>query len=161
MEGAVAETSVAVAGEIIHICSSPGCDKPAVLACPSCVKLGLPPSRFCGQDCFKANWNDHKAMHKEVKKARITVKTDPSSVPSEFRGFAFTGNLRPAQLSATRIVPDGIMRPDYADHPIGLPLSENEDKRRGSPMKVITHFLSRHPFDAILNVWRSRNSQYK
>lgn len=76
-------------------------------------------------------------MHKDVKKARISVKTDPSSVPSEFRGFAFTGNLRPAQLSETRIVPEGIMRPDYADHPMGLPLSENEDKRKGSPMTVI------------------------
>ena len=28
------------------------------------------------------------------------------------------------------------MRPDYADHPMGLPLSENEDKRKGSPMRI-------------------------
>ena len=122
--------------ETLHLCSSVGCNKPAVLACPSCLKLGLPPSRFCGQECFTASWSVHKAMHKDVKKARIDIKTDPTAVPSEFRGFAFTGNLRPAQLSATRIVPEGIMRPDYADHAIGLPLSENEDKRKGSPMKV-------------------------
>ena len=133
---ACADPVSADVSEVLHKCSSPGCQKPAVLACPSCLKLGLPPSRFCGQECFKANWNEHKAMHKDVKKARIDIKTDPTAVPSEFRGFAFTGNLRPAQLSATRIVPDGIMRPDYADHAIGLPLSENEDKRKGSPMKV-------------------------
>ena len=122
--------------EAIHLCCSPGCSKPAVLACPSCLKLGLPPSRFCGQECFKESWSEHKAMHKDIKKARIGVKSDPTTMPTEFRGFAFTGELRPCQLSATRIVPEGIMRPDYADHPTGLPLSENEDKRRGSPMKV-------------------------
>ena len=75
-------------------------------------------------------------MHKDVKKARDNVKSDPSAMPSHFRGFAFTGDLRPCQLSEKRVVPDGIMRPDYADHPMGLPLSENEDKRKGSPMKV-------------------------
>jgi methionyl aminopeptidase len=137
MEATGEKEETTASAEIQHVCSSPGCNKPAVLACPSCLKLGLPPSRFCGQECFKENWSEHKAMHKDVKKARISVKTDPSTVPSEFRGFAFTGNLRPAQLSETRIVPEGIMRPDYADHPMGLPLSENEDKRKGSPMTVI------------------------
>ena len=125
-----------VTPETQYLCSSHGCIRPAVLACPSCLKLGLPPSRFCGQECFKSSWNEHKAMHKDVKKARVSAKTDISAMPSNFRGFAFTGDLRPCQLSGRRTVPDGILRPDYADHPMGLPLSENEDKRKGSPMKV-------------------------
>lgn len=130
------DEQVATTTETKHVCSSHGCNKPAVLACPSCLKLGLPPSRFCGQECFKSSWSEHKSMHKDVKKARDNVKSDPSAMPSHFRGFAFTGDLRPCQLSEKRVVPDGIMRPDYADHPMGLPLSENEDKRKGSPMKV-------------------------
>jgi methionyl aminopeptidase len=115
----------------VHICSSPSCNKPAVLACPSCLRLGLPPSRYCDQECFKANWSTHKAVHIDVKKARL----NPSE-QSMFRGFKFTGNLRPFQKSAKRTVPEGIMRPDYADHPVGFPASEDEDKRKGSPMKV-------------------------
>jgi methionyl aminopeptidase len=112
----------------VYICSSPGCGKPANLACPSCVKLGRPPSRFCGQECFKASWNDHKAMHKVVK--------DPSTMPRVFGGFHFTGPLRPFQQSKTRVVPDEIMRPDYADHPEGLSRAEEDDYKRGSPMRV-------------------------
>lgn len=123
------DTTVAAGSEIHNMCSTPGCNKKAELACPSCLKLSLPPSRFCGQECFKASWNDHKAVHK------IAKKKDPSTMPREFGGFHFTGNLRPFQLSAKREVPEGIMRPDYADHPEGLPLSELLDKQKGEPMK--------------------------
>lgn len=37
-------------------------------------------------------------------------------VRREFNGYTFTGDLRPAPLSATRVVPPHIKRPDYADH---------------------------------------------
>ncbi|CAN0537229.1 unnamed protein product, partial [Scytosiphon promiscuus] len=37
----------------------------------------------------------------------------------EFNGYTFSGELRPAALSATRMVPRHIKRPDYADHPEG------------------------------------------
>jgi len=30
-------------------CSTPGCDKAGTMACPTCIKLGLPPSRYCSQ----------------------------------------------------------------------------------------------------------------
>lgn len=30
-------------------CSTPGCDKAGTMACPTCIKLGLPPSRYCAQ----------------------------------------------------------------------------------------------------------------
>lgn len=32
--------------------------------------------------------------------------------------------MRPYKISPTRTVPDHIPRPDYADHPEGIPLSE-------------------------------------
>ena len=101
-----------------HLCSTPGCGKVAEMACPTCLKLGLPPSRFCGQDCFKSNWNEHKLLHKLIKQARdAETKADPTSMPTEFAGFSFTGNLRPCQVTPRRSVPAAIARPDYAEHP--------------------------------------------
>lgn len=50
-------------------------------------------------------------------------------MPNEFRGFHFTGSLRPYQKTPKRVVPDHIPRPDYADHPKGCSLSEMDDKK--------------------------------
>ena len=101
-----------------HLCATPGCGKPAELACPTCLKLGLAPTRFCNQECFKASWKEHNQVHKQVKAARSDeAKLDPSSMPPEFRGYTFTGSLRPWQKTPKRTVPAGIARPDYADHP--------------------------------------------
>lgn len=100
-----------------NICCSTGCGKAAEMACPTCLKLGLPPSRFCSQQCFKDNWNEHKGLHKLIKQARADVKVDPSTMPTEFRGYHFTGSLRPFQKTPKRTVPPQIARPDYADHP--------------------------------------------
>eukprot|EP01041_Mallomonas_annulata_P002099 gene2099-4104_t len=119
-----------------QMCSTPGCEKEATLACPTCIKLGLPPSRFCCQDCFKANWNVHKELHKAVKLARADV--DPSTMPTEFEGFEFTGSLRPCQKTPKRTVPDSIKRPDYATHIRGIPISEEKDKRTNSSIRVYT-----------------------
>jgi hypothetical protein len=96
-----------------HVCATAGCGKTATLACPTCLKLGLAPTRFCSQECFKSSWNEHKCIHKQVKTSRV----DPSSLPSEFKGYSFTGSLRPFQKSPLRSVPAHILRPDYADHP--------------------------------------------
>lgn len=38
------------------VCQSPGCDKPAKLQCPTCLKLKIEGSFFCSQECFKSNW---------------------------------------------------------------------------------------------------------
>ena len=132
MEGESDEKAPGATADIVHACCTPGCVNPASMACPTCLKLGLPPSRFCGQECFKGNWNEHKLVHKKAQ------KEDPSKLPPEFRGYLFTGPLRPFQQSPKRIVPPGIARPDYADHPTGFPLSESEDKRSGSVMKIYT-----------------------
>lgn len=45
------------------ICSTPGCRSVASMSCPNCRDLGLPPSLFCTQVCFKASWRGHKALH--------------------------------------------------------------------------------------------------
>ena len=61
---------------VVHICQTKGCGKPAALACPTCLKLGLPPCRFCGQDCFKANWEEHKAVHKVILRPPLYLYTE-------------------------------------------------------------------------------------
>lgn len=116
-----------------YTCSTIDCNKVAELACPTCLKLGLLPARFCGQECFKSSWNEHKLMHKS-KKSTI----DPSKMPREFWGFSFTGNLRPYQQSKKRLVPSEILKPDYALDPDGYSQSEDNDNKRGSPMRIYT-----------------------
>lgn len=118
------------------ICTTPGCGKLAKMACPTCIKLGIPPSRFCSQECFKGYWEEHKQLHKDIKKTRAIAKIDPAAMPTEFKGFNFTGSLRPYQKTGKRAVPDHIMRPDYAIHPMGFPLSEQEDKRTNTTIRV-------------------------
>lgn len=101
----------------LHTCASPGCGKPAKLACPTCLKLGMS-TRFCGQDCFKASWNDHKSVH-------VSADT-PSAV---FKNYKYTGMLRPWRVTKQRTVPEEILRPDYANHPGGESLEEQNSKR--------------------------------
>ena len=38
---------------------------------------------------------------------------DPTSLPNEFNGYRFSGELRPHQKTAKRMVPDHIQKPDY------------------------------------------------
>lgn len=96
------------------------------MQCPTCVKLGLPPSYFCAQACFKAAWGQHKLKHSVT--ASLTPWQKVLLHRPEFRDFEFTGPLRPWPLSPPRTVPPHIARPDYADHPEGEPLSEREAK---------------------------------
>lgn len=121
---------------VVHICATPNCGKPAAMACPTCLKLGIPPSRFCDQQCFKSNWDQHKELHSAIKKARAAK--DPSTMPNEFKGFQFTGSLRPFQKTPRRTVPDHIARPDYAKDPRGFPASEDLDKRTNTSIRVYT-----------------------
>ena len=52
------------------VCSSPGCNKviPSNLACPKCIQLGLPPTYFCSQECFRTNYATHKQVHNRTDK---------------------------------------------------------------------------------------------
>nr|ACO12085.1 Methionine aminopeptidase 1 [Lepeophtheirus salmonis] len=102
-----------------RICETVGCNKPASLQCPNCIKLGLGHGTFfCSQDCFKSSWNTHKLIHKRAKE--FTYNPWPR--------FKFTGNLRPFPQTPKRLVPEKIPRPDYAVHPDGIPLSETKMK---------------------------------
>ncbi|CAM9502796.1 unnamed protein product, partial [Phaeothamnion confervicola] len=111
-------------------CETPGCDKPASMACPTCIKLGLPRSLYCSQECFKSNWPQHKARHKQA-----PPPPDPNSMPREFAGYSFTGPLRPAYVTPRRPIPPSIPKPDYADHIQGH--SEIEQREpRNAPIPV-------------------------
>lgn len=122
-----------------QICANPECGKPATMVCPTCVKLGLPPSRFCNQTCFKNYWSTHKQLHKLVSNSRTdAAKLDPSSMPTEFDGYTFTGSLRPYQKTARRPVPRNIVKPDYADHIQGVSVSEQRDRRTNSTIRIYT-----------------------
>ena len=96
-----------------RICATPGCENPASLACPTCIKLGLPATYFCGQDCFRSSWKEHKLIHLPI--------------PDEFQGYGFSGPLRPAPRSPYRSLPPTVPRPDYAD--TGIPSSERSRRQ--------------------------------
>ena len=121
-------------GEVVatHICQTEGCEKVAKLACPTCIKLQALPARFCGQECFKASWNEHKAVHTQIRAARdAAIAADPSSMPREFKNYRFTGALRPWKVTEKSIVPEGIEKPDYADHEGGVSECEQNDRSGG------------------------------
>jgi hypothetical protein len=46
------------------VCATPGCGLLAAMACPTCIKLGLPVTIFCSQSCFKEYWPEHKKIHR-------------------------------------------------------------------------------------------------
>lgn len=96
-----------------HTCNNPGCDKPAKLRCPNCVKLGIKKeSYFCGKECFKAYWPEHLKIHEEYE----PVDDD----------FIYTGPLRRYRVTPRRTVPPNIVKPDYADHPEGISKCEED-----------------------------------
>ncbi|KAJ1458787.1 peptidase M24, structural domain-containing protein [Pelagophyceae sp. CCMP2097] len=117
-----------------------GCGKAGAisLACPSCVKLkGSEPSNFkapqdvayfCEQACFKEHWAAHKAAHKPWQRA-IEAAVHSTAMPPEFRGYDFTGPLRPVGRDVSRVgkLPAHISKPDYWR--TGQPVSEQEEKR--------------------------------
>jgi len=122
-----------------HLCATPGCDKEAKLACPTCIKLGAPPTRFCGQECFKRSWDDHKAVHTQIRAAReAAVAADPSTMPREFKNYPFSGPLRPWKVTEKSVVPEEIQKPDYSDHPDGRSNSEELDKRNRDLIRTYT-----------------------
>ncbi|KPA82681.1 putative methionine aminopeptidase [Leptomonas pyrrhocoris] len=99
----------------------------AALQCPTCKKLGLPPSFFCSQDCFKKHWNDHKQKHADSKNLVANI---PTMTAADEKHFNFAGPLRPGKITPRRAVPKEIALPDYAERNDGV--SEVEEKERGS-----------------------------
>jgi len=85
-------------------CATPDCSKIATMQCPTCIKLSLEPTFFCGQECFTGFWKFHKLAHK---KPETGAKADSG---------IYTGPLRPHKYGFTgrRSIPDHIKKPDYA-----------------------------------------------
>jgi len=117
------------------LCQSNTClngNPPSRLECPTCHKLGIKGSFFCGQECFKAGWKTHKVIH-EIATPRQT--SSDAGVFNPFPNFDFSGPLRPLYpLSPKRTLPDHIQRPDYAED--GMPVSEL--RRTGQPPRILS-----------------------
>jgi len=103
----------------LKACQTPGCQKPATLQCPTCIKLELVPAFFCGQDCFKAIWPIHKFVHMREKEPDKKKDTYP-----------YTGPLRPGKVSPKLFVTEKIPKPEYAIS--GVPSEEMQS--RGNAM---------------------------
>ncbi|KAK0502516.1 peptidase M24, structural domain-containing protein [Armillaria luteobubalina] len=120
------------------LCQSTTCpngNPPSKLECPTCNKLNIRGSYFCGQECFKAGWKTHKTIHTLAapKDAAGDAIEDGSYNP--FPNYEYTGSVRPMYpLSAKRTVPDHIPRPDYADD--GRPMAEA--RAAGQPPRILS-----------------------
>ncbi|KIY64928.1 methionine aminopeptidase [Cylindrobasidium torrendii FP15055 ss-10] len=109
--------------------SCPNGNPPSKLECPTCAKIGLKGSFFCNQDCFKADWKQHKFLHALVTGERQDGTYNP------FPNHGFTGTMRPVYpLSPKRAVPDHIPKPDYAKD--GEPKSEM--RAAGQAPRILT-----------------------
>ncbi|KAH7930806.1 methionine aminopeptidase [Leucogyrophana mollusca] len=101
----------------VVLCQSTNCphgNPPSRLECPTCNKLGIRGSFFCGQECFKAGYGTY----------------------NPFINYNYTGSMRPVYpLSAKREVPAHIPRPDYAMHEDGVPTGEV--RRSGQPPRIL------------------------
>ncbi|VDI28071.1 methionine aminopeptidase 1-like [Mytilus galloprovincialis] len=124
----MAETAIAA-----RVCETPGCDKAAKLQCPTCIKLMIQGSFFCSQECFKGFWTEHKKVHKKAKQGTDINNDSYNPWP----GFKYTGQLRGYPVSSKRSVPDHIPRPDYAEHPEGVPLTERQ-MRGSTNIKILS-----------------------
>ncbi len=102
-----------------------GCIKGASsLRCPTCVKIGLPDSFWCSQECFKASWSSHKNCHANYAESASGVWTD-----RRFHGYEYTGRLRKGMEGPRRLVPDAIPRPVYVNTIRGTDPRETDAKR--------------------------------
>ncbi|KAH9934781.1 methionine aminopeptidase [Fomitopsis serialis] len=103
-------------------CQSSNCPNgrpPSKLECPTCHKLGIKGSFFCGQECFKAGWKTHKLIH-DLATPKQPLLDDPNinkdGTFNPFGNFKFTGPLRPVYPL-----------PDYAED--GQPTSESRQEQ--------------------------------
>ncbi|CAI5505611.1 unnamed protein product [Closterium sp. Naga37s-1] len=111
--------------------------------CPKCLELKLPRTNasFCSQECFKASWADHKALHKAppagegagagavvaggagegdevapfLQQGWLYVLRKGQTRAAKMPPFDWTGPLRPFPVAPRRPVPAHIPRPDWAD----------------------------------------------
>ncbi|KAG1756816.1 methionine aminopeptidase [Suillus paluster] len=121
------------------LCQSTNCphgNPPSKLECPTCNKLGIRGSFFCGQECFKGNWKTHKIIHDLARPPATTANPLQDGTFNPFVNYDYTGTLRPVYpLTPKREVPAHIPRPDYAISEDGVPTAEI--KRSGQPPRLL------------------------
>merc|ERR1712063_7947 len=111
-------------------CNGRGCvNSASKLRCPTCLKKGLPDAYYFSQKCFKDNWGIHKLVH-------IAEPSTRRDIPEHFRGYHFSGPLRPGNVSRMRDVLPTVVIPDYAEN--GIPVSERRAKGEGGKIHVHT-----------------------
>ncbi|EGG16335.1 methionine aminopeptidase 1 [Cavenderia fasciculata] len=104
------------------------CGKQSNFHCPNCEKLSLPVANFCSQECFKSLWHLHKIVHYS--------DVERKQAGNEFKGYNFTGKLRPFKVTPQRKAPEGTLLPDYAID--SIPHSERKADRKKTPIVVHT-----------------------
>ena len=123
-------------------CSGVDCDKTAgTLACPTCLKLGIKPSRFCDQDCFKRSWTVHKAVHWQAQQSVIV-----NGVESEWRSMRSGGILK--VLTSRYILHQ--LKPTTLSHRASIPELCERATRRTSYMYIETRRTQHVPADCFL-----------
>ncbi|KAI6039045.1 methionine aminopeptidase [Pisolithus marmoratus] len=124
----------------VVLCQSKNCSQgkpPSRLECPTCNKLGIRGSFFCGQECFKADCEPSPSfIQKNHKLIHDLVRPPNDGTYNPFPSYPFSGTLRPVYpLSPKREVPAHIPRPDYALRDDGVPLSET--RTLGDPPRIL------------------------
>ncbi|KAJ6596860.1 peptidase M24, structural domain-containing protein [Mycena vulgaris] len=122
-------------------CQSSACpngNPPSRLECPTCNKLGIRGSFFCGQECFKSGCESLAELRKTHKIIHNLAKHDPAAntdgTYNPFPSYNFTGPMRPAYpLSSKRQIPEHIQLPDYVTD--GIPKSEM--RAAGQPIHIL------------------------
>jgi methionyl aminopeptidase len=132
--------------------------------CVALIVTPISCSSFCSQVCFKSSWSSHKRIHaiaraavamaadRRAKEATAAAgysssdSDDESLAPrglskssaaraARFNGYQYTGDLRVGHVvMPMRTIPQRIVRPDYADSPRGIPVSE--EKFNGSSKNI-------------------------
>ncbi|KAJ7273680.1 peptidase M24, structural domain-containing protein [Mycena haematopus] len=112
----------------------PNGNPPSRLECPTCNKIGIRGSFFCGQECFKSGCElkNHKILHNIAKLDPNAVGQDGTYNP--FPNYSFTGPMRPMYpLSPKRTIPGHIQLPEYVKD--GIPTSEM--RAAGQPPQIL------------------------
>ena len=78
----------------VRVCSVCGEAKPGLLECPVCTELGLPRTLYCGEECQRADWKEHKVAHKRARQEK-----------------AAKDQGRPASLAAAEVGPAVVQEP--------------------------------------------------
>ncbi|KAJ7709938.1 peptidase M24, structural domain-containing protein [Mycena rosella] len=114
-------------------CQSSECpngNPPSRLECPTCNKLGIRGSFFCGQECFKSGCECAAAFRESqlIPRQGPPERCASDGTYNPFPSYDFTGSMRPAYpLSAKRQIPEHIQLPDYVTDGFGstgIPKSE-------------------------------------